>query len=65
MYVSRNGRTDDTGLPWKLLLEAGNMEAFRRDFLFKEVEIARFCRFRIDIEEASLRRWFEIRQEPQ
>jgi len=65
MYVSRNGRTDDTGLPWKLLFEAGNMDAFRRDFQFKEVELAAFLRLRIDIPEANLRRWFEVRQEPQ
>jgi len=63
LYVSRNGRTDETGLPWNLLLDAGALDAFRRDFSFQEVELAGFCRFKIDIEEQSLQRWFSIREE--
>lgn len=64
MFVSRNGDIDDTGVPWDLLSEPGNLEAFRRDFVFQEVQINRFERFKIEVEIASLKRWFEIRQEP-
>ena len=63
MFVCRNGRTDETDLPWDLLKEPGNLEAFRRDFAFKEIELRSFCRFKIDMEEAILRRWFEIREQ--
>jgi len=64
IYVSKNGDSDDTGLPWEVLSEAGNLAAFRRDFGFKLIEIANFKRFKIDVEIDSLRRWFEIREEP-
>ncbi len=64
MFVSRNGRTDETDLPWDLLKEPGNLEAFRRDFAFKEIELRSFLRFKLDMEEENLGPWFEIREEP-
>jgi len=62
MFVFRDGRSDDTGLPWYLLKEPGNVEAFRRDFGFKEIELKGFWRFRVEMSKANLSRWFEIRE---
>lgn len=64
IFVSRSGRADETGLPWDLLRETGTLDAFRKDFSFEEVALAGFFRFKIDIEEQSLRRWFSIREDP-
>lgn len=64
MFVFRNGRGDDTGLPWDLLKEPGNLEAFRRDFAFKEIELKGFWRFRVEMSRVNLSRWFEIREQP-
>jgi hypothetical protein len=63
MYMSTLDGLDETGLPWELLKEPGNLEAFRRDFLFKETELTTLTRIKIEIEKATLQRWFEIRQE--
>jgi len=63
IYVSSNGKSDETGLPWDLLFQPGNIEEFRRDFLFKELKLNTFYRFKIDVEVDSLQRWFQIRQE--
>lgn len=64
MYLSNLNGLDETELPWELLMEPGNLEAFRRDFLFKETELTTLTRFKIEIEKSTLQRWFEIRQEP-
>lgn len=63
MFVFRDGKSDDTGLPWELLRESGNLAAFRRDFAFKEIELRGFYRFKVDMEVSTLRRWLDIRSE--
>jgi len=63
LFVFRDGKSDDTGLPWDLLKEPGNLEAFRRDFAFKEIELKGFWRFRVEMSKENLIRWFEIRRQ--
>lgn len=62
-FVSRYGRIEDTKIPWELLSEPGNLDAFRRDFSFEETEMNLFRRFTIDIEIANLSKWFQIREQ--
>lgn len=59
MFMAPASGLDGTGLPWELLKEERKLEKFRRDFSFKETELTSFIRFKIEIEENTLRKWFE------
>lgn len=59
MFMTADSGLDGTGLPWELLKKEVTLEIFRRDFMFRETGLTNFTRFKIEIELAALRKWFE------